>query len=200
MIVAARDSRHRKRQRRTSRRRCGATVAACIAVTVIAPLTGCAPELRRWAPPQSPDTLDDAAFLHYLAEAPTASVDEGLRAVLLLVDPEGKPSTPEARMQTALDRGLIVSAWRLKSEHVLTRGILAHMICRACGVGTDLASAITAPIGLSDRRYAVRACADERLLVYGSPDGRIRGGELLDVVSRADAYLERRGSVRPPEP
>lgn len=200
MIAAARDSQHRKRRRRTLRHRRGATAAACIAAMVIAPLTGCAPEIRRWTPPQSPDTLDDAAFLHYLAEAPTASVDEGVRAVLLLVETEGKPSTPEARMQAALDRGLVVPAWRLKPEHVLTRGVLAHMIRRACGIGTDLASAITAPTGLGDRRYAVRACAEERLLVYGSPDGWIRGGELLDAVSRADAYLEQRGSVRDADP
>lgn len=163
-------------------------------------LTGCALEIRRWTPPQSPDTLNDAAFLHYLAEVPTASVDEGVRAVLLLVETEGKPSTPEARMQAALNEGLVVPAWRLKPEHVLTRGVLAHMIRRACGIGTDLASAITAPTGLGDRRYAVRACAEERLLVYGSPDERIRGGELLDAVSRADAYLERRGSARDADP
>lgn len=200
MIAAARDNEPRPRRRASRRPSPAATVAACIAVMLTAPLTGCAPELRRWTPPQSPDTLDDAAFLHYLAEAPTASVDEGVRAVLLLVETEGKPSTPEARMQAALDQGLIISAWRLKPEHVLTRGVLAHMIRRACGIGTDLASAITALTGLGDRRYAVRACAEERLLVYGSPDERIRGGELLDAVSRADAYLERRGSVRDADP
>jgi hypothetical protein len=183
------------------RRAGGALLLLTLLVSVTGlSLSGCGPQRRNWSPAQSSDGLDDAAFIHALAETPTASVDEGLRAVLMVVASGQVFPTVEARWQAALDRGLVKTAWKLHPEDVLTRGVLAYMLQRGCGLTPDLASALASRTGWGDRRYAVRICADDRLLAYGSPDGRIRGGELLDAVARAEAFLDRRRMTSLPEP
>ncbi|MCC7292847.1 MAG: hypothetical protein IT449_12370 [Phycisphaerales bacterium] len=154
----------------------------------LAAACGCAPRIRTWTPPQSPDSLDNVSFLHYLATAPLANVDEAARAVLILLEPEAPPLAVQERMAAAQRKGLIRAGWKLRGEHVLTRGVLAYMLRRACELPAGANDAL--PAGVGDRRYAIRACADAGLLAHGAADESISGGELLGAIRSADAWQE----------
>ncbi len=157
---------------------------------VFAATCGCAQRVRTWTPPQSPDGMDDVAFLHYLATAPLASVDEASRAMLILLEPDAALLTAEERMAMVEWKGLIRAGWGLRGEYVLTRGVLAYMLRRACELPTGANEAALAGVG--DRRYAIRACADAKLLAQGAAEESISGGELLGAIRAADAWLEAR--------
>lgn len=155
---------------------------------VLAVCCGCAQRVRTWMPPQSPDAMDNVAFLHYLATAPLANVDEAVRAVLIMQELDAPPLGAQERMAAAERKGLIRAGWKLRGEHVLTRGVLAYMLRRACELPTGANETLSAGIG--DRRYAIRACADARLLAQGAADESITGGELLGAIRAADAWRE----------
>jgi hypothetical protein len=73
------------RSRRPLPRRFGALAVFSLAWLM---LVGCAPMHRQFEPPQDPNLLPDTLFLHYLTTVPVATVDEGYRAVLLVMEAE----------------------------------------------------------------------------------------------------------------
>lgn len=150
---------------------------------------GCGPRARAWTPAESPDALSDTAFLHYLATVPIASVDDAARALLMVVDGHAA-ATPAARLGDITQRGWIDAHWRAQSDHVLTRGVAASMLSRACKLPEGLNARLSRITNVGRQRYAIRACADAKLLSYGTVDQTISGGELLSAISAADAYVQ----------
>lgn len=151
-------------------------------------MPGCAPRVRTWQPATSPDSLGDTAFLHYLATVPVASVDDATRGLLMVVGSGG--ADPAERIEEAVRRGWIEADFRLHPDHVLTRGVAAFMLSRACCLPEGLNARVARLTKIGQQRYAIRACADAKLLAYGSPDESLSGGEWLSAVSRADAWIQ----------
>ncbi len=169
----------------TGARRCCVLFAlACVG------FTGCAQPRRQFAPAIDPAGLSDTAFLHYLARTPVVTVDEGTRAVLLLVGSTSEWSSPQERMDELLRRGAIKAAWRLKSDQVLDVGTLAYTLRVVCGVPPGLNDRIGKVTGLADRRAAVRTCHYAGLMPYAVPHAPVTGGALLAALTHGEAYVD----------
>ncbi|MEK6799687.1 MAG: hypothetical protein AABZ12_12030 [Planctomycetota bacterium] len=163
-----------------------------ILATVIS-LGGCLAPPRSFIPPVDPTRLDDVAFVHYLANTPTATVAEGARAVLLLVGSTSQWPLVEAQLDELTRRGAVKPAWRLAPDQTLDRGTLAFMLRTLCGLPRGINEKAASLTGLGDRRYAVRACADAGLLSYGLPHDPVSGGELVTALRNAEGRVNGNG-------
>jgi len=172
----------------------------CTAVSVVTGLgvlASCSAPRRTFEPAQDPSTLDDTAFVHYLASVPMVTVGEGSRAVLLLIGPTTQWPTPQQQTGELQDRGAIRATRRLEPDATLDKGTLAYMLRTVCHVPRSLNEVLVAPTGLGDRRYALRTCIDEGLLPYGLPNDPVTGGELLSALTRAERRMGLRTASNP---
>jgi hypothetical protein len=152
---------------------------------------GCAQPRRSFVPEVDPATLSDVAFTHYLAQAPVVTVDEGQRAVLMLVGTNDAGRTPDERRAALLRRGAIKPRWNLEPDQRLDFGTLAYMLRTVCEVPRGLNDVVSDWTGLGDRRAALRTCGFYELLPHRLPHEAVTGGELLSAITTAEAYLER---------
>jgi hypothetical protein len=142
-------------------------------------------ELTQPQGPQAPPG-SRTALIRDLAEKPVATVEDGLRMVLLLSQGVGA-TEPFAEVATKLrGSGLVRDSWLEKPGEHLRKGQLAYMIVKACGIKGGLTMMLT---GVSER-YALRECIFLDLLVRGSTGNYVSGLELLGSMGRAEKYLE----------
>jgi hypothetical protein len=153
---------------------------------------GCATTKREFRLAADPNKLGDIEFTHYLATVPVASVDEGMRAVLLLDGETRKCRISDDRRAELVRRRAFRESWKLESDDCLDKGTLAYMLRVQCELPRGLNEYIFTPIRLGDRRYALKTCIHEQVLPYGRADETVTGGELLAAVSAASEYVESR--------
>lgn len=176
---------------RLLRAHCRASAGTCIMFFAL--VGGCAAPQRAFSPAQDPATLDDVSFLHYLATVPVVSVDEGMRAVLLLTDSPARHKTFEQRFQALHEHGAAKKAWKLAADQILDYGTLAFMLRVTGELPPSLNERLASVTGLGDRRYALKTCIYEGLLPHGLSGQPVTGGELLSALTE----FERR--ARPEE-
>jgi len=163
------------------------TLAVAVALLLFQP--NCIAPRRVIAPPVDPATLDDTAFLHYLATVPTVTVAEGVRAVGLLTGPSQQPASFEVQRGLLEGLGAVKPRWRLQPSETLDKGTLAYMLTVVCKTPKSLNEAVSAITGLGDRRYALKTCIDEGLMPYGLAHDAVMGGELITSLSKAENFL-----------
>jgi hypothetical protein len=170
------------------------TTGLCSAAVFLAALgtTGCSMP-RRYEPKIDPGELDGTTFLHYLGTVPVASFDEGCRAVLLLADGQESYATHQERYAELVRRGIVRDGWGLQEGDILDKGTLAYMAFRTCRLPHSVNTLLFGSWGLGDRRYAMKAAAAAGLMRYDVPEHAVRGGELLAVLGRMDAYMAEQG-------
>ncbi|MCK6484732.1 MAG: hypothetical protein HUU22_15365 [Phycisphaerae bacterium] len=159
---------------------------------ILAFVAGCAAP-RKTAPPVDPATLSDDGFLHYLAEVPLVTTDEAYRAMLILADGEDTCKSFEERRDKLVQRQIVNPAWDLQPDHVIDRGSVAAMVCKICRLRGGLNRVLFASWGLGDRRYANRELVYRDLLDPGTDYVPIKGGQLVALMTKADALMEERG-------
>jgi len=152
---------------------------------------------RSYQPERDPAALDDVSFLHYLATVPVVSVDEGLRAVLMLAGAGENAVTYEQRYEALLERGAIKRSWDLNAGQVLSKGTLAYLLRTMCELPRSVDEVLASRTGVGERRYALKTCIDERLIPYGRAHEPVAGGELLSALANAEHYLESRAEKTP---
>ena len=136
-------------------------------------LAGCHGSNRFAAPRQDTAALSDMVFLHYLATAPTVTVEEGARAVSMLSEKREAEFTK--------------SQWGLAPDSVLDKGTLAYMLRCVCQLPRGVNEVVLVDgVGLGDRRYALQTCIYEGLMPYGRASDPITGGELLSALTSAE--------------
>jgi hypothetical protein len=162
-------------------------------------LWGCALPQRTFQPEVDPDTLSDHVFLHYVASVPVVTVQEGVRAVLLLEEDSVRWPTYEARYEELRERGAIKSRWRLTPGRVLDHGSLAHMLCAICDLPQSFGGWLASKTHLGDRRAALNICAYEGILPRGLPHAPVTGGGLHSAIVNAESYLATRHRGAPDE-
>lgn len=153
-------------------------------------LAACQTPVRKFQPDQDPATLDDTAFLHYLPTVPVVTVDEGMRAVLLLEGPTTQWPTHEQRRAALEQRGAVLPSWRLESDRILDKGTLAYMLRVRCRVPRSVGDVLGDGLRLGDRRSAMKTCIDAGLLPYGTEYEPVTGGELLSALTRAESRVQ----------
>lgn len=164
----------------------------CLFLASMIPLGGCAATKREFTPSVDPDKLGDVEFTHYLATVPVASVDEGMRAVLLVGGETKKWRKPTDRRAELIRRGAFREAWKLGGDDRLDQGTLAYMIRVECKLPRSLNEYVFTPIRLGDRRYALRTCIHEEIMPYSRADEAVTGGELLAAINAASEHMQSR--------
>lgn len=163
-------------------------VATAVALIL---LSGCAAKDRTFRPGVEVDRLGDMEFTHYLASVPVASVDEGMRATLLLTGDSTRWPAYHDRRAELLRRGTVRERWRLRKDAPLDLGTLAYMLRSTCSIPRGVNDVLFGSWGAGDRRYAIRACTSAGVLPYGRSGDVVTGGQLLAAVTAADNYLNR---------
>lgn len=179
------------RQPRHHTRRAPRLFSAAATLLALAMLSGCAAKDRTFRPTVEVDRLSDIEFTHYLATVPVASVDEGLRATLLLTGDSTRWPTYHDRRGELVRRGALRDRWRLRKDAVLDIGTLAYLLRDTCSVPRGVNDVLFGSWGAGDRRYALRACTNAGVLPYGRPSDAVTGGQLLAAITAADRYLNR---------
>ena len=156
-------------------------------------LLGCAapraPESRL-----NPNTLDDDAFLGYLADQPLVTVDEGYRAAIILAEGEDKSTTFDERRAWLQERDIARPAWHLEPDEYIDNGSMSFMVCQILKIKGGIDRLIFGSWGLGDRRYAYRELVYRDLIVTPSADyAPMTGGELVNLLGLADEYMADRG-------
>jgi hypothetical protein len=149
-------------------------------------VSGCTAPRRTYTPPVDPSSLDDATFLHYLAAAPTVTVAEGARGVLLLIGPTSNWPHEDDRTDRLRHLGAIRDEWAIEPDQTLDKGTLAYMLTVVVKTPPSVNESAAALTGLGDRRYALKTCIDVGLLPYGLPHDAVTGGELVSAIRKAE--------------
>jgi hypothetical protein len=147
-------------------------------------LAGCHAPTRPFQPTVDPNELSDVQFLHYLASAPTVTVGEGARAVLLASGDSGDRPTFESRAAELEKRGACIAWRRSDPDATLRMGALADMLVAACDVPPGVNLRVSHWTRIGCERYALRACIDAGLLPYSTPRQPARGGELVTAITQ----------------
>jgi len=176
-------------------RRAVANLLLAIAV-VAAGNGGCTMPIRTYTPQVHPNTLNDTAFLHYLATVPLVTVDEGMRAVLILTDARPRPTDYAARFDRLLAMKAVRENWKLSADQLLDQGSLAYMLRAVCRLRGGLNEALASRTGWGDRRYALKTCVHAGILRNARPSDPITGGELLSALTAAETCLPGESSSR----
>ena len=172
-------------------------LAAGVPVVAFMLAAACTMPQRTFQPEQDPAALDDVSFLHYLATIPVVSVDESLRAVLMLARASTGATTYEQRYEALLERGAVKHSWELNADQILSKGTLAYLLRTVCELPRSVDEILASRTGLGERRYALKTCVDEGLLPYSLAHEPVTGGELLSALADAEHYLESRSGKTP---
>jgi hypothetical protein len=148
----------------------------------------CRPEQRAAGEAADPD-----AFIHeHLQKQAVVTVGEAYRAMIMLANGEDKYTSFEEREAVLLCRGIVRSAWKLCPDEAVDRGTVAYMAMRIMEIRGGVNAQILGRAGIGDRRYALRELAYMDLMPLGPVYRYVTGGEVVDLMARADEYMARR--------
>ena len=170
----------------------GQSVLAGVAILAVVLAAGCS-QTRQFQPQVDRESLSDTEFLHYLADVPVVTFEEACRGVLIAADGADAYDGYAERGAELERRGVIRASWGLKPDDVLDRGTLAFMLAEVCDLPPSVDSTIFGSWGLGDRRYALKRAVYREMIVYGPTYEMITGGEFVEALANADAYMAKAG-------
>ncbi len=139
-------------------------------------------------------------FLHeHLPRQPMVTAGEAYRALLLLADGEEKCASFQERAAELERRHWVRREWNLSREQPIDSGAVAYIVLAIIHGQRGVNSLMLGSLGLGERRYALRD-----LVYLGLIDDKpayrwMTGGELLDLMGKADDYMARH-KLYPAEP
>ncbi len=149
-------------------------------------ITGCTLPNRTIQPTHQAANLNDIRFTHYLATVHTVTVDEGMRAVLMLIGDTKQWPTHQDRVVALESRGAFKSSWGLDPNQILDHGTLAYMLRNVCDIKPGLNETLATFTQLGDRRYALKTCIYEGILPYTQSQQPVIGQEMQSALTRAE--------------
>lgn len=130
------------------------------------------------------------SFYRILAAKPNATFEDAVQAFFNLAvgtqQQQAGTASFDDQARALIDMKIIRKKWTRKPKARLTRGRVAHMICRTCGIRGGLTMTI---FGASER-YAYRECVYKGVWSGGNQRARVTGGELLGLLKWAADYIE----------
>jgi len=130
----------------------------------------------------------DNSFYRITAVKPNATMSDAVRAFFILaLGPDPAEMTFEKQAQALIDMKIIRKKWAGDGNAKLTRGKVAYMICRTCGIKGGITMHL---LGLTER-YCYRECTYLKMMVGGTGRDYMSGGELLGALAKAAEYCEK---------
>jgi len=163
------------------------------ALLVIAGMCGCSQTLRMEQADQGEKVDVDTLLHEHLQKQPMVTAAEAYRAMLILADGDESYDSFEARQTALEERGIARPQWGLSRDACIDKGSVAYMVCKILKIQGGVNFAVFGQLGIGDRRYAVRELAHMGLMSQTAPYRYITGGELVDLMLKADRYMARHG-------
>jgi hypothetical protein len=133
-------------------------------------------------------------FLHeHLQMQPMVTVGEAYRAMVLLAEGEDAYDSFEAREVALEERQIVRRQWELKRAEPVDKGTVAYMVMRILKLRGGVNMLLFGNLGLGDRRYALRELAYQGLMEATPTYRFITGGELVNLMLKADRYMADHG-------
>ena len=139
-----------------------------------------------------PADADKNAFFRALNDKPVADFRD-LVTVVHMLSRDAHPEKPfeELRAELAAE-GILPADWAYKPESPVTRGMAAYGVCGAFATVKDgehgIPGGLTMIVFGNSERYALRECLHLGILMPGAQGRYVKGGELLGILARAQAY------------
>jgi hypothetical protein len=136
------------------------------------------------------EQMDIDDFLHeQLPREAMITTGEAYRALLLLADGEERYNTFQERECELQRRHWIRCEWNLQRAEPIDVGAVAYIVIRMIHGERGVNSLVFGSLGLGDRRYALRDLTYMGLIENEAAYRWITGGELLNLMGRADDYM-----------
>jgi hypothetical protein len=166
-------------------------LSLCVLAIILA--SGCS-QLTRPEQAEQGERVDAGSFLHEQLETDAVvTVSEAYRAMVMLADGEDRYSSFAEREEALLSQGMVRPQWKLERDNAIDRGSVAYMVCQIIKIRGGVNREVFGRLGLGDRRYAVRELVYRDLMEPGADYRFIRGGELVDLIAKADQYMAEHG-------
>jgi len=131
-------------------------------------------------------------FLHeHLPARAVVTTGEAYRALLLLADGDEHYNSFDARAAELMRRGWVRTEWNLRREEPIDAGAVAYMVIRIVHGERGANSLVLGSVGVGERRYALRDLEYMGLIEQRPAYRWLTGGELLDLMGRADEYMAK---------
>jgi len=134
-----------------------------------------------------PEGENSAAFLDRISSQDTITENDAMRGILML-DGADKAGTFKQRVDLLLGKNVLNPKGDYDASRELSRGKLARMICRACGLSGGIILRLTG----SSERYCLRELQYRQMMTPGSASTKVSGMEFASVLTRADIYKRTR--------
>lgn len=123
----------------------------------------------------------DIDFFRELLEQKVTTVDDGCRAILLVLE-RPVPEKPRERLRAVEKLGLLPRDLDRDPMGRFTAGMLGYLVCKATGLRGGLTMRIS---GVSER-YGLKECVARKWIGPGPTYRSVSGGELLSVLRRIE--------------
>jgi hypothetical protein len=133
-----------------------------------------------------PEGENSAAFLDRMSSQDTVTQNDALRGVLML-DGADKTRTFKERVDILVDKKILPKG-DYDAARELSRGQLARLICRVCGLKGGVILRFTG----SSERYCLRELQYRQMMTPGSASAKVSGMEFASVLTRAEIYRRTR--------
>lgn len=154
---------------------------------------GCGKNLRVEQADQGEQVDVDTLLNEHLQRQPMVTVGEAYRVMLILADGDDQYTSFDQRRTALEERGAIRSEWGLEREEPIDKGSVAYMVCRIIKAPGGINYNLFGRLGVGDRRYALRELEFLGLMPSAVPYRYITGGELVDLLAKADRYMADKG-------
>lgn len=144
-----------------------------------------------FAAPRAADA-DKNAFFRAVNDKPVADFRDLVTVVHMLSrDAHSDKPFEDLRAELVVD-GILPADWACKPESPVTRGMAAYGVCGALAKVKDGEHGITGGLTMivfgNSERYALRECLHLGILMPGAQGRYVKGGELLGILARAQAF------------
>lgn len=127
---------------------------------------------------------DSAAYIDRMSSQKTATENDALRGMLMLLDGKDDAATFAKRVDLLRTKGVVSKSWSFDAQRPITRGKLAYMVYQGCKVPGGVMLTLTGP----SPRYCLRELRYRGMMGEGSDFNPVTGMEFVAVLNRADIY------------
>ena len=133
------------------------------------------------------DTTAELDFWHELADRPVTTNNEAVHGLIVLANGHDPNDDYATRLAWLRDNGYLSAGVNESGAAAVERGTVAHILAQMLDIKGGLTMRIIGP----HPRYAMRELTYMDLMPYGSPQQGMTGIEFLDLVAKAQDYMER---------
>lgn len=130
-------------------------------------------------------------FIRNMYKREKAEFADACRVIKTLLDHTDQEESFSSVRKNLIEKKVIPSDWTYTRTSPVTKGMVSSMLCNAL----NIKGGITMRILGNTQRYALRECVWIGIVLEGTVDEYVSGGELLAIFARAEIF-QKHGDIR----